>query len=110
MLKEFYSKMKGNGHKIEIVFVSNDKNEEEMNKELAELLKSNRKIINITPEDVIDVEEIDEPQQSLVAPSPNKTQVPRSSQSMMRENTSAPITSAFLLLPVLMNLSAVARA
>ena len=30
MLKEFYSKMKGNGHKIEIVFVSNDKNEEEM--------------------------------------------------------------------------------
>jgi hypothetical protein len=54
--------------------LDDDKNEEEMNKELAELLKSNRKIINITPEDVIDVEEIDEPQQSLVAPSPNKTQ------------------------------------
>ncbi len=30
------------------------------------------------------------------APSPNSTQVPRSSQSMMRENVSAPITSARL--------------
>ncbi len=33
-----------------------NKNEEEMNKEIADLLKSNRKIINITPEEVIDVE------------------------------------------------------
>ena len=33
-----------------------DQNEEKMNEEIAELLKSNRKIINITPEDVIDVE------------------------------------------------------
>ena len=37
-----------------------DKNEQEMNKEIAELLKSNRKIINITPEDVIDVESTNE--------------------------------------------------
>ena len=32
--------------------LDDDKNEEQMNKELAELLKSNRKIINITPEAV----------------------------------------------------------
>ena len=31
-----------------------------MNKEIAELLKSNRKIINITPEDVIDAESTNE--------------------------------------------------
>ena len=37
-----------------------DQNEEQMNEELAELLKSNRKIINITPEDVIDVENTSE--------------------------------------------------
>jgi hypothetical protein len=36
--------------------LDDDKNEEEMNKEIADLLKSNRKIINITPEEVIDVE------------------------------------------------------
>ena len=30
-----------------------------MNKEIAQLLKSNRRIINITPEDVIDVESKD---------------------------------------------------
>ena len=42
--------------------LDDDKNEEEMNKELAELLKSNRKIINITPEEVIDEESIDEEQ------------------------------------------------
>jgi hypothetical protein len=42
--------------------LDDDKNEEEMNKELATLLKSNRKIINITPEDVIDVESTDEEQ------------------------------------------------
>jgi hypothetical protein len=54
--------------------LDDDKNEEQMNKELAELLKSNRKIINITPEDVIDVEDIDEPKQSLELPSANKSQ------------------------------------
>ena len=37
-----------------------DQNETEMNKEIAQLLKSNRKIINITPEDVIDVESTSE--------------------------------------------------
>ena len=37
-----------------------DQNETEMNKEIAQLLKSNRKIINITPEDVIDVESTNE--------------------------------------------------
>ena len=37
-----------------------DQNEAQMNEELAELLKSNRKIINITPEDVIDVENTSE--------------------------------------------------
>ena len=36
--------------------LDDDKMKHEMNKEIAELLKSNRKIINITPEDVIDVE------------------------------------------------------
>lgn len=30
MLKQFYSKMKGSGHNIEIVFISNDKSEQEM--------------------------------------------------------------------------------
>ena len=51
-----------------------DQNEEQMNEELAELLKSNRKIINITPEDVIDVEGTDESPQSLEPPSKNKAQ------------------------------------
>ena len=37
-----------------------DQNEEQMNEELAELLKSNRKIINITPEEIIDVESTSE--------------------------------------------------
>jgi tellurite resistance-related uncharacterized protein len=40
--------------------LDDDKNEEEMNKEIADLLKSNRKIINITPEEVIDVESTSE--------------------------------------------------
>ena len=51
-----------------------DKNEQEMNKEIAELLKSNRKIINITPEDVIDVKGIDESQESPKLPSTSKTE------------------------------------
>ena len=41
-----------------------DQNEAQMNEELAALLKSNRKIINITPDEVIDVVSTDEPQQS----------------------------------------------
>ena len=45
-----------------------------MNKEIAELLKSNRKIINITPEDVIDGEGTSESQQSTELPLENKTQ------------------------------------
>ena len=40
--------------------LDDDKDEQEMNKEIAQLLKSNRKIINITPEDVIDVESTNE--------------------------------------------------
>ena len=51
-----------------------DKNEDEMNKEIAELLKSNRKIINITPEYVIDGEGTSESQQSTELPLENKTQ------------------------------------
>ena len=42
------------------------------------------------------------------APSPNSTQVPRSFQSRMRENTSAPTTSAHRCAPERMNLSAMA--
>ena len=51
-----------------------DKSEDEMNKEIAELLKSNRKIINITPDDVIDGEDISESQQSSELPLENKPQ------------------------------------
>jgi len=40
--------------------LDDDKDELEMNKEIAELLKSNRKIINITPEEIIDVESTNE--------------------------------------------------
>jgi hypothetical protein len=54
--------------------LDDDKNEEEMNKELAELLKSNRKIINITPDDVIDGEDISESQQLSELPLENKPQ------------------------------------
>jgi phage terminase small subunit len=49
-----------------------DKNEAEMNAEIAELLKSNRKIINITPEDVIDGEDVSESQLSSDSPLENK--------------------------------------
>jgi hypothetical protein len=41
------------------------------------------------------------------APSPNSTQVPRSFQSRMRENVSAPITSAEPAMPPLIMLSAI---
>ena len=44
------------------------------------------------------------------APSPNSTQVPRSLQSRIRENVSAPITSARLKAPLRRKLSAVASA
>ena len=54
--------------------LDDDKDEKEMNKEIAELLKSNRKVINITPEEIIDVESTSEstPEQKL--PSTNKIQ------------------------------------
>jgi hypothetical protein len=42
--------------------------------------------------------------------SPNSTQVVRSVKSRMRENTSAPITSALLAAPVLIIESAIVRA
>ena len=54
--------------------LDDDKDEQEMNKEIAELLKSNRKIINITPEDVIDAKSIDESQESPKLPSTNKSE------------------------------------
>ena len=52
--------------------LDDDKDEQEMNKEIAELLKSNRKIINITPEDIIDVESTNESQESPQLTSTNK--------------------------------------
>ena len=52
-----------------------------MNEELAELLKSNRKIINITPEDVIDIEEINESKQLTPPLSPTKTEDDQDSTS-----------------------------
>ena len=52
--------------------LDDDKEEVEMNKEIAELLKSNRKIINITPEDIIDVESTNESQESPQLTSTNK--------------------------------------
>ena len=61
-----------------------DQNEEQMNEELAELLKSNRKIINITPDEVIDVVSTDESQQSEKLLSKHKIksdQVPTSKSS-----------------------------
>ena len=58
-----------------------DQNEEQMNEELAELLKSNRKIINITPEDVIDVKDINESQESPKVPSVNKPETDPGSTS-----------------------------
>ena len=52
-----------------------DQNEAQMNEELAELLKSNRKIINITPEDVIDVENTSEssPEPKLLSTTETKS-------------------------------------
>jgi phage terminase small subunit len=50
-----------------------DQNETEMNKEITELLKSNRKIINITPEDIIDIEETNESKQLSPPLTPTKT-------------------------------------
>jgi len=61
--------------------LDDDKDEQEMNKELAELLKSNRKIINITPEDVIDVENKDESQESPELSLANKTETDQDSTS-----------------------------
>ena len=58
-----------------------DQNEKEMNKEIAQLLKSNRKIINITPEDVIDVESIDEAKESPKLSLSNKTETDQDSTS-----------------------------
>ena len=53
--------------------LDDDKDEQEMNKEIAELLKSNRKIINITPEDVIDISVTDESKQLSQPLSQTKT-------------------------------------
>ena len=61
--------------------LDDDKDEQEMNKEIAELLKSNRKIINITPEDVIDIETTDESKQLVQSPSPAKTKHDQDSTS-----------------------------
>ena len=63
-------------YRIDLIIFShkqlNDKDKQEMNKEIAELLKSNRKIINITPEDIIDIEEIDESKQLSPPLTPTK--------------------------------------
>jgi len=61
--------------------LDDDKDEQEMNKEIAELLKSNRKIINITPADVIDVEDINESQESPKLPSTHKSKDDQDSTS-----------------------------
>jgi len=53
--------------------LDDDKDEQEMNKEIAELLKSNRKIINITPEDIIDVESTSESSPAPKLPSTQQT-------------------------------------
>ena len=58
-----------------------DQNEAQMNEELAELLKSNRKIINITPEDVIDIEATNESKQLSQTLSPTKTKSDQDSTS-----------------------------
>ena len=58
-----------------------DQNEEQMNEELAELLKSNRKIINITPEDVIDVESTSESSPAPKLPSTKQTKSDEDSTS-----------------------------
>jgi len=61
--------------------LDDDKDEQEMNKEIAELLKSNRKIINITPEDVIDIAVTTESKQLPESPSPTKTKSDQDSTS-----------------------------
>jgi len=61
--------------------LDDDKDEQEMNKEIVELLKSNRKIINITPADVIDVEDINESQESPKLPSTHKSKDDQDSTS-----------------------------
>ena len=61
--------------------LDDDKDEQEMNKEIAELLKSNRKIINITPEDVIDIEVTNESKQSPQPLTPIKTKSDQDSTS-----------------------------
>ena len=61
--------------------LDDDKDEQEMNKEIAELLKSNRKIINITPEDVIDIEVTDESKQLPQPLTPIKTKSDQDSTS-----------------------------
>ena len=61
--------------------LDDDKDELEMNKEIAELLKSNRKIINITPEDVIDIETTDESKQLPQPLTPIKTKSDQDSTS-----------------------------
>ena len=58
-----------------------DQNETEMNKEIAQLLKSNRKIINITPEDVIDVESTSESSPAPKLPSTKQTKSDEDSTS-----------------------------
>ena len=54
--------------------LDDDKDEQEMNAEIAELLKSNRKIINITPEDIIDVESTNELTPEPKLPAAKETQ------------------------------------
>ena len=61
--------------------LDDDKDEQEMNKEIAELLKSNRKIINITPEDVIDVESTSESSPAPKLPSTKQTKSDEDSTS-----------------------------
>jgi len=58
-----------------------DQNETEMNEEIAQLLKSNRKIINITPEDVIDVESTSESSPAPKLPSTKQTKSEEDSTS-----------------------------
>ena len=58
-----------------------DQNETEMNEEIAQLLKSNRKIINITPEDVIVVESTSESSPAPKLPSTKQTKSDEDSTS-----------------------------
>ena len=58
-----------------------DQNEAQMNKEIAQLLKSNRRIINITPAEVIDVESTNESQESPKLSLVNKVRTDQDSTS-----------------------------